>query len=355
MLRIINLDSIENKIAGQYSPGDTVLVLCDATNEGFTVTLPDATALRDVMLYIKKTDSTANVVTVDTVDGQTIDGETSITLDAQYEYENLLSDTSNYHRVANNAALIAVVAASHARSHTLLATADHSDVATYLDQAVLVASNPTFAGAILTSDLILPKTSGKGIKIDTAAPTFGWRDITGKIRKRGVGATDPADAVYIGGSVKQWQFSVNDEVWLEFHIPHDYVPGTDIHLHFHWSHNVTVVTGGNVVWGANITYAKGHNQAAFSSEVNPTIQQDASTTQYQHMIAEVQISAASPGATQIDTDLIEPDGLILTHVYLSANNMTASNGVPDPFLHEVDVHYQSTNMATKNKVPNFYS
>ena len=27
----------------------------------------------------------------------------------------------------------------------------------------------------------------------------------------------------------------------------------------------------------------------------------------------------------------------------------------DPFCHEVDIHYQSTGMATKNKAPNFYT
>ena len=26
--------------------------------------------------------------------------------------------------------------------------------------------------------LILPKASGQGVKVDTASPTYGWRDIT---------------------------------------------------------------------------------------------------------------------------------------------------------------------------------
>lgn len=202
--------------------------------------------------------------------------------------------------------------------------------------------------------LIFDKASGNGIKVDTASPTFGWRDLVGKIRKRGVGATDPGDAVYRGGSVKAWQFAVNDEVWLEFHINHDYVKNSDIFLHFHWSHNSAIVTGGNVTWGAHVTYAKGHNQAAFSAEVNPTVVDNVSTTQYQHMIGELQLSASTPGATQIDTDDLEPDTIILVHVYLSANNITSSGAVPDPFLHEVDIHHQSTGIFTKQKAPDFY-
>lgn len=204
-------------------------------------------------------------------------------------------------------------------------------------------------------DFVLPKTSGMGIKIDRTTPTFGWRDLLGAIRTRGVGATDPNDAVYIT-NIRQYQFAVADEAWIEYHIPHDYVIGSDLHLHFHWSHNFTTVTGGSVIWGANISYSKGHNQAPFTSTVNPTVVGNASTTQYQHIITEVQISAASLSASQIDSDSIEPDGVLLVRVYLSANDITVSGGAaPEPFLHFADIHYQSTNIATKAKAPPFHA
>jgi hypothetical protein len=209
----------------------------------------------------------------------------------------------------------------------------------------------------LTGDgkLVLPKTTGLGIQVDLAAPTFPWADITGEIISRGVGATDPAFSTYIG-NIKQYQFAVNDEVWNVFHIPHDYLPGSDLYIHAHWSHNATTVTGGSVTWGWDVSSAKGHNQAAFIATVNPTILQNASTTQYQHMIAEVQLSAGSPSASQINNSTIEPDSLIICRTYLSANGMTVSGGgVPDPFLHTVDLHYQSTGIGTKAKAPNFYT
>lgn len=201
---------------------------------------------------------------------------------------------------------------------------------------------------------VLDKTSGKGIKVDTTTPTFGWRDLLGQIRTRGVGSDDPNDATY-NGNIKAYQFSVGDECWVDYHIPHDYVPGTDIYLHFHWSHNSAIVTGGSVTWGADITYAKGHDQAAFPATVNITVVGNASTTQYQHIITEVQISTSGGGANQIDTDNLEPDGVIMIRGYLSANNITSGGAVPDPFLHFKDIHYQSTNIATKNKVPDFYA
>ena len=206
--------------------------------------------------------------------------------------------------------------------------------------------------------LIFDKASANGIKVDPGAPTFGWRDLRAEIRTRGVGGTDPNDSAYIG-TVKAYSFAVNDEAWIEFHIPHDYVAGTDIHLHFHWSHNSAIVTGGTITIEADVTYAKGHDQAQFSATVNPTVSPtaiaSASNGQYRHIVTEVQLSASTPGATQIDTDDLEPDGLILARVYLSANNITTSGGAVDPFIHEVDLHYQSTNIATKAKTPDFYT
>ena len=205
---------------------------------------------------------------------------------------------------------------------------------------------------LFDGNLILPKTSGVGIKVDTVTPTFGWRDLKGKITNS-KGATKPSEITYREG-ITQFQFGAGDDAGLEYHIPHDYVPGTDIHLHVHWSHISGDVTGGNVIFTYEITYCKGHNQAAFPATVTGTITGTASATQYQHVISEGQISAATPEAgVQIDTDDLEPDGLILCRIEMTTNNMTGA--IPSPFIHEVDVHYQSTNLGTKQKAPNFYA
>lgn len=193
-----------------------------------------------------------------------------------------------------------------------------------------------------------------GIKVDQANPDWPWHDLIGEITVRGTGATDPAWATY-AGNIKQYQFTVGDECWVNFHVPHDYAPGTDIHLHFHWSHNSTLVTGGTATWGYYAQYAKGHDQAAFGTEVGTTVAGNASTTQYQHIITEIQLSAASPTASQLDSDDLEVDGLIQVNAYLSANGITSSGAVPDPFLHYVDIHYQSTDIGTKNKAPDFWT
>ena len=103
-----------------------------------------------------------------------------------------------------------------------------------------------------------------------------------------------------------------------------------------------------------MSYAKGHDQAAFGTPVTATITQQASTTQYKHLIAEVQLSAASPSASQIDTDDLEPDGIIIMRTFRDPTDAEDTlNQVP--FLHYVDIHYQSTGIGTKNKAPNFYT
>ena len=212
--------------------------------------------------------------------------------------------------------------------------------------------------------LIVDKDPGDGVMVDLVTPTFPWRDLLGAISIRGTGAADPSYNVYTGG-IRGYQFAVNDEVFIEFHIPHDYVPGSAIYIHTHWSINgkttagVTAgtVTGGTVVWGCEVSYSKGHNQAAFSTPFTTTTTSgQTAATLFQHYIDETQLSATTPSATQIDSDIIEVDGLILVRAFLSANNITVASGaVPAPFLHFVDIHYQSTNVGTKNKAPDFWS
>ena len=213
-------------------------------------------------------------------------------------------------------------------------------------------------------NIVLAKTSGKGIKLQPDVPTFGWHDLLGSISIRGVGATDPSYNVYRGG-IRGYQFDANEEVFVEFHVPHDYVPGSALYIHAHWSINgkttagVTAgtVNGGNVVWGYEVTYSKGHNQDAFIAPITTTTTSaTATSTLYRHHIDEVQLSASSPSASQLDSDNIEVDGLILVRCYLSANNITVASGaVPAPFLHYVDIHYQSTGIGTKEKSPDFYA
>lgn len=216
-------------------------------------------------------------------------------------------------------------------------------------------SDPSLRARTGRDFLVFDKASGSGIQIERGNPTFGFNDWLGNVTQLNVGGTRPTFATY-QDAVKQFQFAVGKEEHFEFHILHDYAMGTDVFLHIHWSHIGTQVTGGSITFVYEGTYAKSHNQAAFPANISGTIVGAASSTQRQHILSEIQFSATTPDATQIDTDDIEPDGVILLTAGVQANNITVSGGgVPDPFIHYVDIHYQSTGIPTKNRTPDFYA
>ena len=149
----------------------------------------------------------------------------------------------------------------------------------------------------LSDTLVLPKTSGKGIKVDNAAPTWGWRDMIGPIQTRDTGGTVPAMATWQGG-LKQYSFTIEGllEVFNEFHILHDYVPASDLYIHAHWS--TAAAPTGAINWLFEVSYAKGYTQGVFEGTVGtaasitiPVLQ--TSVSAFEHMIAETQLS--TPG------------------------------------------------------------
>lgn len=208
----------------------------------------------------------------------------------------------------------------------------------------------------LGGHLVVPKASTAGIKVDNTAPTFGFADLLGDQFSRNTGATKPTLATY-NGDIRAWQFGAGKEAYLSFHIPHDYVLGTEIFCHIHWSHDSTTVTGGTLTFKVSSVYAKGHGQAAFqSTPAVGTFTGTASTTQYMHIISETSYSSSTPTGLQLDTDLLEPDGVIEMTFKMDVNNITSSAAVPNPFIHYVDIHYQTTGLiGTKDKVPDFYT
>jgi hypothetical protein len=77
-------------------------VFGDASGGSFNVTLPTASG-RDGQRYtIKKTDASANVVTVNTTSSQSIDGNATYALSAQWKLVTVVSNGSNWLIVAQN-------------------------------------------------------------------------------------------------------------------------------------------------------------------------------------------------------------------------------------------------------------
>ena len=238
------------------------------------------------------------------------------------------------------------------------------------DSSSLTWSAPTLTAPTVaaTTGFVVSKAVSTGIKVDPAAPTFGWADMLGDINVKGTGAANPAWNLY-RGSIYQYQFnSANvNEVWVNFHIPHDWVPGTDLYCHVHWSQNVVDTGGpagvpGVAKWYFDATYADGYGTAGgagdpFIAPITVSVTQQGSTTQYAHMIAEVQCgTSGGAGGTMLDTSSIQVDGLILLRLYRNKTDV-ADTLDQSPFAHMVDLHYQSNGIrGTKQRNgPNFYT
>lgn len=85
---------------GAYTATAAVaVILCNATTAAFAVTLPTAVGNSGLSFIIKKTDSTANVVTVSTTSSQTIDSALTLLVSTQWAYVEVVSDGANWMRV----------------------------------------------------------------------------------------------------------------------------------------------------------------------------------------------------------------------------------------------------------------
>lgn len=79
-----------------------LVVLADATGGDITVTLPTATGREGRRIIVKKTDSSANTVTIDGNGSETIDGATTVALASQNELREIVSDLSNWYVVSSS-------------------------------------------------------------------------------------------------------------------------------------------------------------------------------------------------------------------------------------------------------------
>jgi hypothetical protein len=203
-------------------------------------------------------------------------------------------------------------------------------------------------------NFVMPKTAGIGFQVDKASPTNPWHDIIGMVQPKTTGAGTPTFSTY-AGNIQEWAFAANDVIDFTYHIPHDYLPGSHLYIHVHWSHTGTSISG-NAVFTHYSTYAKGHNQANFPAEVTNTITYNttniATTPRYRHRVDEIQLSTTGGSASTLDSGAIEVDGLILMRMKLTT---LPTIGAGSLFIHTADIHYQSTGIGTKQKAPDFWT
>ena len=171
----------------------------------------------------------------------------------------------------------------------------------------------------------------------------GWRDEKGALSSAKPGGTSPTWTTFQGG-ISRWSFGPStsaEELNVDFHIQHDYVPGSLVYPHIHWQNNG--VNTGVVRWGVEFSVAKGHGQEAFNGTTTVYLEQAADGT---HQVTEF-------SDAQAFNTSIEPDSVVCVRVFRDGAhaNDTCSDSVFGLF---VDLHYMAYRLATPNKAPSFY-
>jgi hypothetical protein len=204
-------------------------------------------------------------------------------------------------------------------------------------------------------------TSGSSVSVIDASLLFngnnavrsvsGYRDLMGEINLKGSGGGIPTWTQMTAlGSL--WAYAFNssntmNEVWVNYHIDHDYKPGGNVFLHAHWTTNGT--NTGTVRWNFEYSIAKGHNQSSdstFGTSTTISVEQAGSGVAYRHMVAEIN--------TALPTTKLEPDSLILVRIYRDPTHVNDTLSGDTVFLLQADCHYETDRYATLNRSPNFY-
>lgn len=130
------------------------------------------------------------------------------------------------------------------------------------------------------------------------------------------------------------------QVWVNFHVPTDYVCGTKIYPHIHWSPLDS--GGGSVTWVFEYVIAKGWGQSTFPTSAKKITVTDTAGGAHKHMVTEV------PESMAIYSDELEPDTTIKMRIYRDGKNDSYGSGV---HAWQADLSYQSENIGTYNRRP----
>lgn len=198
------------------------------------------------------------------------------------------------------------------------------------------------------SALTYGEMDGNWTELETRTGS-GWNDLVADVQVRG-GLYQPEFKNFRDG-IWAYAFSPTtmNECYAAFHVRHDYIAGTMVYPHVHWSVNTT--STGTVRWGVEYTLARRSDYGADGSGTNTgtiafgatqTLYLDhniAANEQYEHHVNEAADGAGIPG-TQL-----QEDALILCRFFRDAEHV--NDTFPDDiFLLTVDIHYQCNSLAT---------
>lgn len=177
---------------------------------------------------------------------------------------------------------------------------------------------------------------------------YVWKDLIGEFNIKNTSGANNPSWVTLFNNLQGLSFSHTsmNQVWIDFHIPHDYAVGTKVYPHIHFMPLSN--KSGNVRWGIEYSIAKGHGQQAFPASTTIYVTQEVqANSRYMHFIVEVSEAQA------LLSNSIEPDSFIKTRIFRDASNPadTFSDTVS---AWQCDLHYQAARIGTKNRSPNFF-
>lgn len=171
----------------------------------------------------------------------------------------------------------------------------------------------------------------------------GWQDWLGNgFTAPSSAASRPTFSAFRNG-IYLWAFddTALNELWTSIHITHDWVIGSDIYPHVHWSHTTTPTTPNSTIrWGIEYTVANGYSTGTYPATTTIYLEHDIDgASAYTHHITEV------TGGSVIDGSSLEIDAVILLRIFRDAGHVNDSL-TGDAFLHFVDCHYESDGALT---------
>lgn len=176
----------------------------------------------------------------------------------------------------------------------------------------------------------------------------GWHDLQSAVYTR-PGGNSPGFTIYKGKiSRPELEYNREQEVFCDWHLNHDWKPGTMLYPHVHFTTKSNI--GGNVAFHFEYTYAARHDSSKPNKFFDPQeiivnfyIPPNSADT---HFVAEAPEGQGIPGTN------LEVDSVIMSCIHRYDNIL---NPFTDSLiLVQADLHIEVDRMSTPYRTPNFY-
>lgn len=170
---------------------------------------------------------------------------------------------------------------------------------------------------------------------------YGWRDMRMIVSGAASGSGTPTPTAFgPSGNIKQTAFGVGDSVYLTVPVDHDAWVGAMAYPRICWSTNGVSVN--SVKWEMRYIYAAGYNTANFGADVLITFEEAAAGTAWRHM-------------TTQNTGFVLPQINSMVICELKRVTNGGSENADTVFGLYLGIHYPTSQLATKNRTPNFFT